>query len=295
MLVKNNTVLTNVGFKKERDLQVFFEKNLKNILNLKFVASEFSIDKYRIDTVAFDVEKNSFRIIEYKNVKNNSLVDQGYAYLNLLHTRKADFILKYNEVFNTKLRISDIDWSQSRIVFVSTFFSDFQIDASSFKNMPFDLFEVTKYEDDIINIIEKTKKTNIMIDDFVNSTTKDVLKEIVVYSEDDHFKNKPQEIIDLYNEIKSDMLELGSLKIDPQKLYIAFKGKNNIIDVELQNKKLKIHINLKKGQLKDPENLCIDQSTSGHWGNGDYRIDVYNLDNKEYILYLFKQSYDMNK
>ena len=295
MLVKNNTVLENIGFKKERELQVFFEKNLKNILNLKFVASEFSIDKYRIDTVAFDLEKNSFRIIEYKNTKNNSLVDQGYAYLNLLHTRKADFVLKYNEIFNTKLRINDIDWSQSRIIFVSTFFSDFQIDASSFKNMPFDLFEVIKYENDIISVVEKTKKTNTLVDDFVSTITKDVLKEIIVYTEENHTKNRPQEIIDLYNEIKSEMLELGPIKIDPQKLYIAFKGKNNIIDVELQNKKLKIHINLKKGQLKDPENLCIDQSSSGHWGNGDYRIDIHNLNKKEYIMYLFKQSYDLNK
>lgn len=30
------------------------------------------------------------------------------------------------------------------------------------------------------------------------------------------------------------MLELGLIKIDTQKLYIAFKGKNNIMDIELK-------------------------------------------------------------
>lgn len=295
MIIKDNNILRKIDFANERELQHFFENRLKEILKIDFVTSEFSVDKYRIDTLAFDQEKKSFRIIEYKNVKNVSLVDQGFAYLNLMHTRKADFVLKYNEINNTTFRINDIDWSQSRIIFISTHFSSYQIDATSFKNMPFDLYEVSKYEHNIVNIVEHSKKSNIKIDDFIDEETKYTMKEITVYTEEDHLKNKSEEIIDLYHNLKNEMLELGDIKIDPMKLYIAFKGNRNIIDVEVQNKKLKIHINLKKGSLKDPENKTIDQSNSGHWGNGDYRIEFSDFKDKEYIMYLFKQSYNFNK
>lgn len=295
MIIKNNEKLKKIGFKNERQLQSFFEENLEEILQIDFVSSEFSVDKYRIDTVGYDPEKKAFRIIEYKNVRNNSLVDQGYAYLNLLHTRKADFILNYNEVNGVNLRISDIDWSQSRIIFVSTHFSNYQIDATSFKNMPFDLWEVEKFEHEIVSIEYKSKRSNITVDDFVSETAKETLKEIIIYDEDYHLNNKPEEIIEMYNIIRSKILELGDINIDPTKLYIAFKGSKNIIDIEIQKKQLKIHLNMKKGTLNDPENLTIDQSNIGRWGNGDYRIDLKDLDKIEYIIYLFKQSYEINK
>ncbi len=295
MIIKNNEKLKKIGFKNERQLQSFFEENLEEILQIDFVSSEFSVDKYRIDTVGYDPEKKAFRIIEYKNVRNNSLVDQGYAYLNLLHTRKADFILNYNEVNGVNLRISDIDWSQSRIIFVSTHFSNYQIDATSFKNMPFDLWEVEKFEHEIVSIEYKSKRSNITVDDFVSETAKETLKEIIIYDEDYHLNNKPEEIIEMYNIIRSKILELGDINIDPTKLYIAFKGSKNIIDIEIQKKQLKIHLNMKKGTLNDPENLTIDQSNIGRWGNGDYRIDLKDLDKIEYIIYLFKQSYQINK
>ncbi|NLZ76135.1 MAG: hypothetical protein GX914_06505 [Erysipelotrichia bacterium] len=297
MIIRNNKKLKRVGFKNERELQNFFEENLNEILNIDFVSSEFSVDKYRIDTVGYEPDKNAFRIIEYKNVKNNSLVDQGYAYLNLLHTRKADFVLNYNEVTGDNLRISEVDWTQSRIIFVSTHFSNYQIDATSFKNMPFDLWEVEKFEDEIISIENKSKRTNIAVDDFVSDSAKETLKEIIVYDEAYHLNNKPEEIQDIYNVIKSRILELGEgeIDIDPRKLYIAFKGSTNIVDIEVQQKQLKIHLNMKKGTLNDPENLTIDQSNIGRWGNGDYRIDLNNLENIEYIMYLFKQSYEVNR
>lgn len=99
MIIKDNKELKQNDFDSEKELQIFFEKNINKILNYDFVETEFSVGNFRIDTLAFDKEVNSFKIIEYKNVKNHSLVDQGYTYLNLLLERKADFVLKYNEKF----------------------------------------------------------------------------------------------------------------------------------------------------------------------------------------------------
>ena len=84
-------------FKLEKDIQFFVEKNMEELLGLEFITTEFAINNFRIDSLAYDRENNAFMIIEYKRGRNESLIDQGYTYLNILFDRKADFILKYNE------------------------------------------------------------------------------------------------------------------------------------------------------------------------------------------------------
>ena len=42
-------------------------KHLRKLFNLKCIASEIQINKLRLDNLAFDENKNSFVIIEYKN------------------------------------------------------------------------------------------------------------------------------------------------------------------------------------------------------------------------------------
>lgn len=63
-----------------------------------------------------------------------------------------------------------------------------------------------------------------------------------------------------------------------------------MIDITLLKKSLKIWINLKKGTLKDPQNIMRDVSTIGHWGNGDYELIVDDNSNLEYIMFLVKQA-----
>ena len=81
---ENLTSIKQVKFKNEKELQGLTEKNLEILFNLKFVATEFQVDNLRIDTLAFSEETKSFVIIEYKNIKNYSVIDQGYSYLSLL-------------------------------------------------------------------------------------------------------------------------------------------------------------------------------------------------------------------
>ena len=62
--------IDGVPFQLEKDIQRLIEKNVNAIFGLTFIQSELSIDKYRIDTLCYDAENNSFAIIEYK--KGNS-------------------------------------------------------------------------------------------------------------------------------------------------------------------------------------------------------------------------------
>ena len=111
-------------FKLEKDIQKVFEANLYDIMGLELVKSEFIIKNKRIDTLAYDTQASAFIIIEYKRDKNISVVDQGFTYLSLMLENKADFIVEYNESLKRNLKREDVDWSQTRVAFVSTNFTD---------------------------------------------------------------------------------------------------------------------------------------------------------------------------
>ena len=295
---KNKNILVllkEIPFKLEKDIQNLFEENMNDILGLELVKSEFAIKNRRIDTLAFDSQSKAFIIIiEYKRSKSNSVVDQGFTYLNLMLENKADFIIEYNESCKATLHRKDIDWSQTRVVFVSTSFTENQRIATNFKDIAIELYEVKQYEGGIIaiNPVKKSSSATSIKplaekDEAINKVT----REIKVYSEDDHTANKSDSVIELYEAFKAAILNLSDdIEIVPRKQRIAFKKDNIICDILIQKKALKMWLNLKKDSLDDPKSMTRDVSTTGHWGNGDYELIIANTNNKEYIMSLVKQA-----
>ncbi|MBQ9017685.1 hypothetical protein IJ118_01305 [Candidatus Saccharibacteria bacterium] len=298
MIIKSDKIVSTDNFKNEKELQRFFERNLKIILGIDFVETEFVVGDFRVDTFAYDSEANAFKIIEYKNSKNYSLVDQGYTYLKMLSQHKADFVLRYNRNCGKNIDISDIDWSQSRVVFVSPSYTSYQMNAADFYDAPYDLIKVTKYDDGIVDIDFIKHTSNVSIKEVsANSDDKaDVDKEIKVYTEKDHLRDIPDSIIDLYTELKERILDLGDIDIDPKKYYIAFKGASNICDIEVQHKQLKITANLKYRELGDIVSPKVrDISRVGHWGNGECEISVKNQNDIDSAMPIIRKSFQKNQ
>ena len=78
------STINNKPFKLEKDIQKVIEDNCDELFGLSFVKSEFAINGYRLDSLCFDHENNSFVIIEYKKGSSYSVVDQGYTYLSTM-------------------------------------------------------------------------------------------------------------------------------------------------------------------------------------------------------------------
>lgn len=138
------------NFVLEKDIQKIVEKNMALLLDIEFVTTEFELSGLRIDSLGFDKESNSFVIVEYKKDRNFSVIDQGFAYLSLLLHNKAEFILKYNESKNALLKRDSVDWSQSRVIFISTLFTTYQRKAIEFKDLPIELIEIEKYSNNTL-------------------------------------------------------------------------------------------------------------------------------------------------
>ena len=116
----------------------------------------------------------------------------------------------------------------------------------------------------------------------------------VVYSEESFLGKADTEIRELYFRLREALTGLGGVTVEPKKLYIAFKAPKNFADVEVQKHALKLFINLRKGELNDPDEVADDVSNIGHWGNGDYRVYLKDDSDFDYVLGLIKQSYRAN-
>lgn len=282
-------------FKLEKDIQKVFEENLSAIMGLVLVKSEFTIKNKRIDTLAYDPQACAFIIIEYKRDKNISVVDQGFTYLSLMLENKADFIVEYNESLRQNMKREDVDWSQTRVAFVSTNFTENQVHATNFKDIAIELWEVKQFENDTI-IINPIKKSNAAESIKPLTQNKEALKkvteEIKVYTEEEHIQKTTELIAELYQKFRQGVIQLADdIEIKPKKMEIGFRKDSKVFtDICILKNSLKIWINLKKGKLDDPKQLAEDVSEKGHWGNGDYQIQVETDKDLEYIMSLIKQA-----
>lgn len=287
-------------FRLEKEIQKVTEQHLSVLLKLEFVRTEFALNNFRIDTLAFDKESNSFVIVEYKRDKNFSVIDQGYAYLALMLNNKADFILEYNEQCEGTLKRDSVDWSQSRVLFVSPSFTNYQREAINFKDLPIELWEVKKYENNTISFEQLQKfgaQESIKTISRKDEVTEKITSELKVFTEQEHIEKSEFEIRELYENLKEGILNLAdNITLNPRKHFVGFKiDGNTFSDVVFQNKNLKIFINLRSGELEDAKGIARDVSNVGHWGNGSYEIKLSDSEELEYILSLIKQSLRRNK
>ena len=284
--------LTEDPFRLEREIQSLFESNLYSFTGLEFIKSEFTIKNNRIDTLAFDPESQAFVIIEYKRERNYSVIDQGVSYLNLMLDYKADFIVEYNENQSKQLKRQDVDWSQSRIIFVSPSFTDFQKQSTNFKDLGIELWEIKRYQGGIVSVnpLQKAKSAPSIkqVQKVESEDIQKIAKEIQQYDEAYHLADKSDDIKELYEQFRDSILNLApDIEMNIRKNYIAFKCKNsNLLYVHFFKDFIRFDISEQRKKLiDDPRNFFKDVV------DGNYcAVKVKDSENLEYILSLIKQT-----
>jgi predicted transport protein len=297
------------AFDLEKDIQSLVEQNLTALFSLEFVASEFAIDEFRIDTLAFDEENNAFVIIEYKKGSSYSVVDQGYAYLSKMLEKKADFVLEYQERTQKSLKKSDVDWTQSKVVFISPAFNSYQKNSVNFRDVPFELWEIKKYGKDLISLVQHKSTSKESIENFKATTHEmaSVSSEIQVADEQDHLKKTTPECVELWEALKDYFSAFADTAYATKKHYISIKRDSTAVCF-VHFQKNSLQINLRKGnihadgskksqgffELDDPKKMCEERTIK--WKSGvtgiEYLITLNNKHDLEYVIWLLKQKYD---
>lgn len=302
--LSNNTLcdIKEVNFKSEKELQTLCESNLKIILNLDFVATEFSVADLRMDTVAYDEVSNSFVIIEYKNTRNSSVIDQGYTYLSTMFNHKADFVLEYNRVNNKSLGLNDIDWSQSRVIFISPIYTKYQINSINFKDLPIELWKIKKYTNNTIVFEEiKPAGTTAQIKSIAPSfESKSEQSEVTVtdiYDEKYCTGTAVQNILEIYEELRDFIIDFDdSIKMKFNKHYIAFIYKNkNLISMKIQKNSIILWIYTDYENIDKSLGLVEDVSDKGHHGCGNCQIKISDKSHFGAIQDILRKNFEEKK
>lgn len=116
------------------------------------------------------------------------------------------------------------------------------------------------------------------------------MREIKVYSEEEHLKKGTATSIDLYKTLKERILAMGEITIVPRQKYIAFKRNTNVCGVKIRKDALKITIYVTEGNLDDPYGIAHLTSFE-HWGKYYYEVDITNHSDIVEAMPLFEQAY----
>jgi predicted transport protein len=290
--------IKEVKFDLERNIQNLVENNLDQAFNLKLVSSEFQLQGLRIDTLAFDEENKSFVIIEYKRDKSQSVIDQGFSYLALMVNNKAEFILQYNESMQNNLKRQDVDWEQSKVLFISNNFTTYQRKAIEFKDLPIELWEVKKFEHDLIlfNQLQSSETSESIRTVTKNKIIENVSREVKKYTVDDHFGDDWGKSWDIYQKLRDRVLEVDDRIIEsPRKAYIAFKiGELSLCGVTIYQSKVTLWLGRTEPKdLKDPDKKVIYRKKSfEHYNQHISDFNLMNVSDVDYAVFLIRQVYE---
>jgi hypothetical protein len=293
--------LAELKFDLERDIQVVIERNTQELFNLEFVKSEFTVNNYRMDTLCFDQEANAFVIIEYKNTQSYSVIDQGFTYLSTMLNNKSEFVLEYNETMGQSMKRNEVNWTQSRVIFVSPSFSQYQRDSVNFKDIPFELWEVKKFKGDMfaMNRITTTSKQSMK---GIEKTKDAVLSQVDVGDEETLLSKVPEEIRDRYGRLKEAISSWSDVSFKANNYYVAvLKGNKVKIYINIQQKQIKIHmlrrIDFKGNVSAQPVKFELDDPKKIFQIITSERKELYSYlmkddKNFDYVVLMLKQKFE---
>jgi len=283
----NNQQAQKLGiqqFNNERELQRLFESNLEKILEIRFLASEFTTtNSGRIDTLGLDEDGNPV-IIEYKANEQDNVINQGLFYLDWLVDHRGDFEQLVRNKLGEHVRVI---WDTPRLILVAQSYNRYDKYAVNRISERIELKTYTFYENDLLFVedvvlpnerVNKERRTNIVYNE---------------YTIEDHLRNKPDKIKELFKELQEKILKLDD-KINEKvlKQYVAYKLNSNFASIILQKGSLKVYVNIDKEKVIDPRNKLEDVSEKGHWGTGSLSMKIENFEDIDYCMDIVKQSYE---
>ena len=298
----------SVNFDSEKEIQSIVENNSEELFNLTFVKSEVTCEIFRFDSLCWDEENNSFVIIEYKNSKSSSVIDQGYSYLSTMLNNKSDFILEYIESMDKSLKKENVDWSQSRVIFVSPSFTEYQKNSVNFRDVPFELWEIQKFSNGTLGlsqVMSNSKESIKGLEKGKTSLVSKVSKEIVKYDEESIITKHDIKFLELYKRLKDKIFEWDGVTIKTTKNYVCFyKKKKGFLYVIPRKEHLTLNFMYRINFKGDVESQPIpfkfnDPEKKFIFKKDKFRENfIYKFTEKsdlDYIIYCLKQKYESMK
>lgn len=284
--------LASTEFKLEKDLQDLLEKNLEEVFNIRFVATEFStgnIHSGRIDTLGLSEDNNPV-IIEYKKVQSSQLINQSLFYLSWINDHKGDFEIAVQNALGHGV---EVDWSNIRVICIAPNYRKYDLHAVNMMGANIELWQYKVYEGRILQLEEINQSDGAGSTKELSPGKKAAITRAnSTYTVEEHCKGKSEIMLEMFNSIREFIVDLDeSVDENPKKNYIAYKTTQNFACVEIHNKHLLVYLKLDYKELDTPPRNTRDMTGKGHYGTGDFEIRIENPEQVEGAKKFIELSY----
>lgn len=285
--IQNQTVneIKGTSVALEKSLQDLMEKNLEEILGIRFLATEYTTGKThggRIDSLGID-ENGCPVIIEYKRAMNENVINQGLFYLDWLMDHQAEFKLLVLEKLSEK---EEIDWSAPRLLCIAGDFTRYDEHAVQQINRNIELIRYRKFGEDLLLL------------DLVNASSAQNGPSIRgVKTVSDYLDKADKDQKDRFEALKDFLIGLGDdVQMKTLKHYFAFKRIKNFACAEIhtQTKQILVYVKVDPDSITLEKGFTRDMKNIWHFGSGDLEITISSDADLEKAKDLLIKSYEVS-
>lgn len=277
-----------VRFKSEKELQTLIEKNLGEIFNCRFVATEFATGPVHggiIDTIALSEENNPV-IIEYKVVESSQVVNQSLYYLSWINDHKGDFEIAVQKAFPKEK--TEVDWSDTRVICITPGYKKYDLHAVQVMGAGIELWQYRLYQNGAFfleEVFKRSLSSASTLDDasgknpvMVEAGRKAALTRATgVYTFEQHIEKIEEGRKTLVTALQDYIMNLDeSVEEVPKKFYVAYKVSQNFVCMEIQRTKVLLFLKIDPSSIENPPVNSRDMRNTGHYGTGDFELVVTN-------------------
>jgi len=280
--------LNTLPLDKEKNLQKLVEDNLMEVLDLRFLATEYTTTfGGRIDTLAVDANGAPV-IIEYKRNKNENVINQALSYLKWLKAQMPEFfqMLMINKLGQEVADSIKLDWKNPRVICIAESYSKFDIDTVEVVPLRIELFKYRYYEQGLFSLESLNVPEAVSIKapvtsgpvQFKTSTSVAMLRE-----------KGSEDIRKLFDALTEQIVALDKDIVEKCNTnYVTFGLTKNFADVQIGKKQIRLH--LRKIDYIDPKHL-VEKIPDGYNWTLSRRVYLNSIDDLDYIMGLIEQSY----
>ncbi len=272
----------------EKALQRMVEGNLKNVLDMYFLATEYRIPGGRIDTLAVD-SQGAPVIIEYKRNRNDNVINQSLSYLKWLTAQQPEFfeMLMQKQLDKDVFDNLRLDWNNPRVVCIAESFSQFDCDTVEMVGLRIELFKYRLFDGGLISIdamaIGNIKKSQALGQVLAGDAAFPVIQSMKEQCNASHL------IRTLFDELREWILALDQHIIEKAgKRCIAYQLTKNFAEILIRKDRLVI--DLRPIDYQDPRSL-VERIASNYTVTLNRRVTLTQASDLTYVQDLIEQSY----
>lgn len=282
------TMLNAVAFDKERALQQLVEQNLKAVLDMHLLASEYRTHSGRIDTLAVD-SQGAPTIIEYKRKRDDNVINQSLSYLKWLTGQRHEFfeLLMQKQLPDEVRENIRLDWQHPRVVCIAESFSKSDVDTVEMVPLRIELFKYRLYEGGLLSLDpvhgEKQCNTRETVLPGAGDPDLAVIEAMKEQSQATHL------VRTLFDELREKILVLDQYIVEKAgKRSIAYRLSRNFAEILIRKDRLVI--SLRPIIYNDPKDM-VKEIAEGYTVTLNRRITLTSPGDLDYVYGIIEQSY----